>query len=407
MSSVQQKLLRSAKAVLARTQIGGFLAWWKEELLLCLPKAMRERVSSQPASLVFSQAQDGAWHAARVRAGKVEAERSLDLADPAAIRRHLGYLHSMDDRAAERAVLALGAHQVLRKRFVLPLAAEDNLTQVLSFEMDRQTPFKVDQVYFDARILKRDAAQNQITVELTVTPKVNLDTALAALVPADVALNAVDAQTQRSYQPQSLVGCNLLPDSKRALSQDPQARMRWILAGTMAVFIGMAMKQSLQARQNALDALQLRSNEMQVKAIETAQLAKKLREEIEGANFLAVRKEKRAEATKIMLELTQLIPENTFLERVSFVGENVQIQGESASADKLIAILQKATLVGNPQFQGVIQPNQATGKERFSMQLSIREEAEVPPDAEKAPPPDTAQSALGASAKTSATGLKG
>lgn len=380
MSSLQLKLLRSVKSLIARSQIGSFLSWWKEELLLCLPKSMRERVSAQPASLVFSQATDGQWHASRVRAGKIEAERTLDLTDPASIRRHLSYLETMDDRAAEHKVLALSAHQVLRKRLTLPLAAEENLSQVLNFEMDRQTPFKADQVYFDALILKRDSAQNQMLVELTVTPKANLDAALNALAPAELALNAVDAQLHRTHQPQHLAGYNLLPEGKRLQSSDPQSRMRWILAGAMAVFIGLGMKQSLAARQSAVDALQERTNDMQTKAMETAQLAKKLREEIEGANFLAVRKEKRSEATKIMLELTQLIPENTYLERVSFVGENVQIQGESASADKLISVLQKAKLLGNPQFQGVIQPNQATGKERFSMQLTIREEAEVPPD---------------------------
>ena len=40
----------------------------------------------------------------------------------------------------------------------MPAATEENLPQVLSFEMDRLTPFRSDEVYFDHRVVGRDRA---------------------------------------------------------------------------------------------------------------------------------------------------------------------------------------------------------------------------------------------------------
>ncbi len=399
MANVLQQVARSVRSFAARSQIGTFFAWWKDELLACLPEALSERLSSAPAKIVLGQGTDGSWHAARVRGSKREAERNLDLNDLASVRRALGFLEVLNDQPAEIKVLALSADKVLRKRLTLPLAAEENLRQVLSFEMDRQTPFKADQVYFDWRIIKRDAAQRSLLVDLLATPKTTLDAALTLLVPAQIVVDAVDTTSGRgALQFEHTQGFNLLPLEKRGASGDPQARIRWILAASLVALVGIAMMQSLTARQQALAALQEKTVETQKAALATAMLAKKLREEITGANFLSERKQKRSETVKVLLELTQLIPDNTWLERISFVGEAVQLQGQSASASDLIGLLQKATYVGNPQIQGVIQPDAGTGKERFSLQLDIREEALLKASAAPAPP----MAAPAASVKTQA-----
>jgi general secretion pathway protein L len=389
MSNVLQTGLRGAKELLARSQIGAFFSWWKDELLGCLPKSLRERVSTAPAQLRLGQLPDGRWLASRVRGAKREAERPLELSDVAGVRRALSYLEALNDQPAETKVLVLGPDKVLRKRLTLPLAAEENLLQVLGFEMDRQTPFKAEQVYFDWRVVKRDTAQRSLLVDLVATPKATLDAAIAALAPAQINLDAADALAGRGTQDshfEQTMGFNLLPSSQRGATGDPQARVRWILAFSVLGLVGLLMRQSLDARQTALEALQVHTTEVQKAALATAAQAKKLREEIAGANFLADRKQKRPETVKVLLELTQLIPDNTWLERISFVGEAVQLQGQSTSASDLIKLLQSARYVRNPQIQGVIQPDAGTGKERFSLQLDLREEAPLPEEPASAPP---------------------
>lgn len=379
MSKVLQTATRSVKSLLERSQISYFFSWWKDELLGSLPERWRERLSSAPARIVLFQSVGGQWHAARVRGNKNEAQRDLDLNDPSSVRRALSFLEALNDRPAEIKILAFAPEKVMLKRLTLPLAAEENLGQVLEFEMDRQTPFKADQVYFDWRVVKRDTAQRQLLVDLLAVPRQHIDAALAALAPAQISLDGVDSgRTRGIHFVETLHGFNLLPPEKRASNGDPQARLRWILLFSLVGLIGLALKQSLDARSAALLAMEEQLLSTQNDALATAALARRLREEIDGANFLIDRKERRPETVKVLLELTQRIPDTTWLERISFVGDAVQLQGQSASADKLIGLLQKAVYVRNPQQQGVIQPDPGTGKERFSLQLDLREELAAP-----------------------------
>ena len=57
--------------------------------------------------------------------------------------------HELEELAgrAREVVLCLPADKVMARKLMLPLVAEENLRQVLGFEMDRQTPFSLDQVY--------------------------------------------------------------------------------------------------------------------------------------------------------------------------------------------------------------------------------------------------------------------
>ena len=50
----------------------------------------------------------------------------------------------------------------------MPLAARDNLQQVAAFEMDRQTPFTVDQVHYAVRELARERRLPMRTAALTL-----------------------------------------------------------------------------------------------------------------------------------------------------------------------------------------------------------------------------------------------
>lgn len=346
-----------------------------------LPLKWSAKLNQQPAILVIGQQFDEGgilrFQAARVRGRAIESKSILDLTDPAQLRRSLSRLETLNDEPTERRILALSSENILRKRIQLPLAAEENLRQVLIFEMDRQTPFKATEVEFDWRIAKRDEVARILLVDLVVIPKVQLETALKPVRDAGLDFEAVDlSHTRGSVAFDQLAGFNLLPEAAQGGARtDPLKRVRWILAVALVGLIGFIMQQSLAARENALEKLRAETDARQQQAMETARLAKTVREAITGANFLADRKLKQPETIKVLLELTKIVPNNTWLERISFVGKAVQLQGQSASADQMIQILQAANFLQNPQFQGVIQPDPGTQLERFTIQADLKEEA--------------------------------
>jgi len=192
-----------------------------------------------------------------------------------------------------------------------------------------------------------------------------LDGALQALGPlpldsADVAVADVPA------------GFNLLPLDRRARRVDKRMRINMILVVCALALLGLVMWQSLALRETAIEKLSDEVAAARTLATQSAELKRQLRDAIEGANFLTTKKSEQAVTVDVLAEVTRLVPDDTWLERLSFVGTQVQLQGQSARADKLIGILTKSKCLTNPQFQGIIQPDGTTGKERFSLAADLK-----------------------------------
>lgn len=367
MLAVLDKPLRRLQELYDRSAVRRFLSWWKAELLGCLPVRWRERLVAPPLE-VRAQCVEGGLHLTRMR-----GEATLDVCDVTDPDTQIGLVQRfVQDEAlpAEQVWLTLAASRVLRRRLVLPSAAEENLRQILAFEMDRQTPFKADQVYFDQRIVRRDLKQSQIVVEIAVVPRPLMDAEVEQVRRYRLALDGVDAMHPK--HPGMRAGFNLLEARQRTQRVDAQRRINWILGCAMVALLYTAMSQHLQARRAALETLQEEVASEEQAAAEVRKLEAQVRDAITGSSFLTDRKCNSPQVIQVMLELTQRLPDDTWLERLSFISRQVQIQGQSAEANKLIGLLQNARTVANPQVQGVIQPDPGTQKDRFTIQLDQR-----------------------------------
>src|SRR4249919_2774267 len=120
----------------ARTPLPAFFRWWGRELAAMLPQRWRALLAERSEALLF-EIRDGATIVWR-QSGQacVEAANvALDAPDAERVRAQI-------DDPNLRSFYCIAAARALRREFTLPVAAENNLRQVLAFEMDRQTPFK-------------------------------------------------------------------------------------------------------------------------------------------------------------------------------------------------------------------------------------------------------------------------
>ncbi len=272
---------------------------------------------------------------------------------------------------AVRSVFCIPADRVLTRVLSLPAAAEDNLRQVLSFEMDRQTPFKADQVYFDSRVIGHDASGRNAQVELVLIPRGRLDQELGALPSGAADLDGVD-----SWRGEPGAGrrhTNLLPPERRARRRNLRLPLNLGLAALAVILLMVAMDESLANRAAAVDAMRLEVEKANNEAKQVAALRKTLVDSIAGANFLADRKRKGPLTVALINDITLRLPEDTYLERLQIENKQVQLQGQAKEAAKLIALLGESPCLGNPGFQGQVQPDPRTGKERFQINAELRE----------------------------------
>lgn len=350
----------------AESGLRTFLCWWRDELLDCLPPHWREFLRYEPARLLVWLEGEGLRFERRrgeQLEGSLSAPQSELTEDRAALDRLLGH----GDERVGQVIVALPGSEVMRRQLALPEAAKANLNQVLAFEMDRQTPFKADQVHFDAHILRRDPQTRQLVVDLAVVPKGIVEQALNRLAALDLSPTVIDGSAGSRR-----LGFNLLPPALRTHQTDRRTRINWILAGGAVALTGVVMWQSLVLREQTMDALLEDVEVAKQEALQSAELERQVREAINAANFLARKRVERPATIEVLHELTHLIPDGTWLERLSFVGDQVQIQGQSERADQLIGILGQARYLESPTFQGIIQPDGQTRKERFTIMARVR-----------------------------------
>ena len=355
----------------ARTPLPRFFAWWGRELVALLPARWRSLLAERGDALLLEA--QGPELVVWRQSGETSAPLGrIAFADPAETQKaaFTRLRRQLDDPELRR-FYCIAAERTLRRQFTLPAAAEDNLRQVLAFEMDRQTPFKADQVYFDYRVAERAAADRNLQVELTVVPRAQLDAELAKIAAIDAALDGVDCWRRDSGSARA--GLNLLPPERRLKRKNLQLRMNLALGCAALVLLVTVMLQSLANRESALAAMSTEVEKAQNEAKQVTQLRKTLQDTIDSANFLSRKKHDMPLMSDLLEDLTVRLPNDTYLERLNVDDKNkIELQGLSDDASKLIALLQQSELLTNPSVQGTIQPDPRTKKDRFNITLEFR-----------------------------------
>lgn len=359
--------LSRLRVVYGSSSLRRFLDWWGGELVALLPARVRawlaERrdevcVRLEPGALLLEPRRRG------VRGEPVRVDLAQDSAEIARATRAV----VVAGEELPDVVYCLAPGKLLRRTLVLPAAAEENLLQVLGFEMDRQTPFTAAQVYYDARVRSRDAAAKTVQVELALVPRAVIEPELAALANAGLALDAVDGTNVDGTR----LGFNLLPADRRARRADFWLRLDLALGAVVVLLLGVVMAQSVANHEASVAALRAAADAQSAHAREVAASRTRLRDATEGANFLVRKKRSRPPVIDLILDVTRVLPNDSWLQRLSVTGEQVQLQGQAKEAASLIPILQRSTLIEGPALQGAITPDARTNKEQFLIQAKLR-----------------------------------
>lgn len=363
--SLRPQLDRARRAWRA-SPLPRFFGWWGAELAALLPASWRSLFGGG-AQWYLLQRTEQRWELRR--AGEAEARAQWPRGTEAAIEQAaLAAAVREVDREDLRLALLLPATAALRRRLLLPRAAADNLQQVGAFEMDRQTPFRVEQVYYALIELDTPAPAGRFFAELVAVPRDTLDPLLAELEGAGIRVDAVDVAEGAGRR-----GVNLLPPARVPYRTHPRQRLNLALAAAALLLVVLVLAQWLHNREQALAAMQAEVHSMQGEAQQVAALRQELQDNAGAASFLVRRKQTRVTMLDLLLDLTHRLPQSAWLERLSVdPSGQVGFQGQAPQAAALIDALKDSTIVRDPNFQGSIQSDPATGKERFYMVAQLR-----------------------------------
>lgn len=343
-----------------RSRAPVFLAWWSRQLAGFVPVRWRRLLGQGEARILFRASEEGidlvsAAGGQLALKLRVRPDQAMELED--ALRR-------AEDKRPRW--LLLDAAQVLRRRISLPLAAAPRLRELLAHEVDRQTPFRADQVAFDCRILERDAEAGKLETELVVVPLARLESIISRLGPLGTSLAGVDVEADGRP-----LGMNLLPPKRRSQARD---HMFWINLALVAVVLAGAwftLWQALENRREAVAELRDLVEQRQIEARRAAALREQLDTAAGGATFLAGLREDRPRVLAVIDDISRRLPDGTWLERLTINQGRVVLQGLSNEASGTIAWLQESPYLREPAFSGAVQPDARSGAQRFTLTADL------------------------------------
>jgi general secretion pathway protein L len=359
-----------------RQKLAAFWRWWTGELAALLPDRLA-RGSRVPVLAIDHG--DVALIEPRASAGP-EARVAATTLEPAAARAAVRALLERAGETRARARLRLGRDQALVRRVAMPAATEENLAQVIGFEMDRLTPFRAEEVYFDQRVVSRDPSSGQVGVEFAVAQREIVDAAVARLRALGVSVQGVGVPDETG---QGAAALDLLPSEQRGERETGNERLiRNLLAAVVALLLFVALVLPAWQKREAIIGLHPAIAKAKQEAESTDALVRSLERQVADYNFMQAKRHAPA-ALAYLEDVSRLLPDNTWVQqfdlRTAGKSREVQITGETASSSKLIEILEQSTLLQNSAPRGTVTRGSQPGTERFMIAAETR--AKAPPEA--------------------------
>ena len=208
--------------------------------------------------------------------------------------------------------LALDIHisesEVLTKNVSLPDSTEENLYEVIQYEMDRYTPFNKDDVYCDYKIEDRIKSKELIKVLLIVVRKEVLLPVVRALESSDLHLQRIDVVNSK-YPEQSLQNVKLLR-SHNHLRSNQKSSVKWLAVAT----VGLLLLTSITPL--VINYMHISKLTSELEGLEkTVQKVKRLQSEYtkmqDQVGYLVNIKQKNPSIIELLNLLTTAIPDHT------------------------------------------------------------------------------------------------
>jgi general secretion pathway protein L len=342
-------------------QIDKFWSWWTNQLIALLPAHMQATIKQQDHRIHIETA--GGKFNVRTESESLSEELGAFACDA-----EDGCNFDLPD-APKETVLILPADKILVKEMTLPIATEEHLRETLSFQINRQTPFNVDQVCYDCQVTGRDTNSQTLTVKLIIAPRDVTNGLLDKLARNGLSPDRVSVLDKDHDR---VIPVNLLPPRRKKRRWMGIRRKRNLLLATAnAVLLLVAVTTPVVQRQMMIDALEPQLEQ----ALEAAKGGTQLRQQVEklaaASEYLRNKKHSELLVMRAMDEVTRLLPDHTWVSRLDLGSGELQVQGHSTASAALIPLLEASPLLQNVRFRSPVMRIGSTAEERFHLSADL------------------------------------
>ncbi len=352
------------------SQRNGFFAWWGRELRGIFVRPKRAGFVHPKRRIVV------ALGGACVR-WLDETDQSLKALGPESPSAELdtAALKIIQRLTARRRAVPLGLRiaksACFERRIELPETARADVARILELDLERATPFKHKDVY-TAFFEDRGAPpppKGKIAVRQFIVKRERIDEARQVLRAQGLDVAFADCWDDSGKTPLKIDFLST-PHATNAAPHTPQTLAK-LMALTALVLAGSAAGLAIQRGNSAIEALETKIAGAKVRAQSIRQSVDQAEAVFKGAAALKNLKKRRIPAPEILEELTQLLPDTTFVTDFRIDAGKVSITGLSQSAAALIPLIEKSDLFDGAAMAAPILFDTNANKEQFRIEARL------------------------------------
>lgn len=326
-----------------------FLAWWQQQLKECVPLSLRNKMAQSRRPALWSPADDRVWLAA------------------GALTESKPFLSSALAQRGGSAAVVIGEANGFRRELEMPLAVQDRLQQVLGYELDRLTPLKASELYYDFRVKQKNLSAGTCTVELAAAPRMRVDPMLAEAKRRNIVVTRMLLSPSDVDTPLDLL------KTAQAAADDGNKPRSWItpaLIGLCAALVIMLVALPLWQMRQYILALQPIESVAKTDAEVASLVQRQLEKQISEYNLPLARKYSGPLVVQLLDDLSKRLPDDTWAQSIEIrtmptqKTKEVVLQGETGSGGKILQIVQESPLIKDPTFKATM-TRVAPNAERF------------------------------------------
>jgi general secretion pathway protein L len=331
----------------------------RRTLVVCLPVQVRRLLARRDRRLVIEPGPEGSkarlfltTGEEREPVGELELDASIPLPE---------ITRSGPDHAPMR-VLMMPPEDILTRSVSLPAQVRANLPAVIRYELDRLSPFQAGDVLYDFVAKPGPKGASRLRVDLALCRRDLAETWVKRLRDAD-------APIDRIAWDGAWPSANLLPPAERPKRRLALFSVDKLLWSATVLLIAVALVGPMWQQKRIADALDADVRRARAEAVAVDDLRQELERARLGSTAVLQQKWDAPNILVLLRELSDRIPDDTWIQTLDYNNGQVELRGESGQATALIALLEQAPGLDEVSFRSPVTQVPQTGKERFNISL--------------------------------------
>jgi general secretion pathway protein L len=350
-----------------------FLTWWGNELAELIPAALR-RWASRDARRTVLAVENGGFIHYEESGGRLVRQNEAVLSAGEAAEEGTNLRGLGTGRSGGPIGIRLPRTACLIRRIELPAAARADFAKILKLDLERSTPFRLQDVYCDHVVEDGAPRQGKIWVRQVVVKREHIDPLVQQLAGSGVSVAFADCWDDAGKQGLPI---DLLHSARQELSTATRRRLSTaaVMAACALLLSGSAVAIGLARYEAALQRLEEETDAAKANAL----AVRRSLTTVEGAlgQVAELRRLKaRPPVIRVLDELTRLLPDTAWVSYLKVEGGAVEVTIVAPATGELLALFERSPLFTGASLTAPVTYDAAGQSERATVRMTLKPPAE-------------------------------